>query len=112
MRLVVSGEYPYAVVMKGGGVKGLAFASALHEIAEYFWFDRHVGTSAGAIAAVLLAAGYSPNDLVRVLSEKKFRDFHGRPALEGSNQFHISARLLPWGQPSSVDRGSAALEDI
>lgn len=48
----VSGDLPYAIVMEGGGVKGLAFVGALMEIEEHFYFDRHVGISAGAIAAV------------------------------------------------------------
>lgn len=71
----MSGDYPHAIVMKGGGVKGLAFAAALVELEKHFWFDRHVGVSAGAIAAVLLAAGYLPTELVNVLSRKNFRDF-------------------------------------
>jgi predicted acylesterase/phospholipase RssA len=75
MRQVVSGDYPHALIMKGGGVKGLAFAGALIEIEKHFWFDRHVGASAGAIAAVLLAAGYAPSELVDILSKKNFREF-------------------------------------
>lgn len=79
MRQVVAGTYPRAVVMKGGGVKGLAFAGALVELERYFYFDRHVGVSAGAIAAVLLAAGYTPGELVNLLSDKPFRDFMDAP---------------------------------
>ena len=79
MRQVVKGDYPHAVIMKGGGVKGLAFAGALLELKKYFWFDCHVGASAGAIAAVLLAAGYSPAELVDILSSKNFRDFMDAP---------------------------------
>ena len=75
MRKFVSGDLPQAIVMKGGGVKGLAFAGALLELEKYFWFDRHVGTSAGSIAAVLLAAGYTPAELKKLLEEKNFRDF-------------------------------------
>src|SRR5262249_35724809 len=62
----VSGDLPHAVVMKGGGVKGLALAGALLELEKHFYFDRHVGTSAGAIAATLLAAGYTPKELTAV----------------------------------------------
>ena len=79
MRQFVSGDLPHAIVMKGGGVKGLAFAGALLELERYFWFDRHVGTSAGAIAAVLLAAAYTPSELRDLLLEKDFRDFMDSP---------------------------------
>lgn len=75
----VSGDYPRAVVMKGGGVKGLAFAGALLELEKYFWFNQHVGASAGAIAAVLLAAGYTPSELKDLLLTKDFRDFMDAP---------------------------------
>ena len=79
MRQFVSGDLPYAIVMKGGGVKGLAFAGALMEIEKYFWFDRHVGTSAGAITAVLLAAAYTPSELTDLLLKKDFRTFMDAP---------------------------------
>ena len=79
MLAYVSGALPYAIVMKGGGVKGLAFAGALLELENYYWFDRHVGTSAGAIAAVLLAASYTPRELMALLLEKSFRDFMDAP---------------------------------
>jgi predicted acylesterase/phospholipase RssA len=52
MMLLISGDFPHAVVMKGGGVKGLAIAGALVELDDYFSFDRYVGTSAGAIVLV------------------------------------------------------------
>jgi NTE family protein len=75
MRAIVSGDIPHAVVMKGGGVKGLAFAGALVELQRYFWFDRHVGVSAGAITAVLLAGDYKPAELIGILRKKEFREF-------------------------------------
>lgn len=75
----VGGTLPYALIMKGGGVKGLAFAGALMELENYYWFDRHVGASAGAIAAVLLAGSYTPRQLANLLMEKNFRDFMDAP---------------------------------
>jgi predicted acylesterase/phospholipase RssA len=79
MRQFVSGDLPRAIIMKGGGVKGLAFAGALLELEKYYWFDRHVGASAGAIAAILLAAGYKPGELSDILYKKNFRDFMDAP---------------------------------
>jgi predicted acylesterase/phospholipase RssA len=75
MRQLVAGDYPYSIVMKGGGVKGLALAGALVELGNFYSFNRHVGTSAGAIAAVLLAADYKPGELVEVFRNKNFTDF-------------------------------------
>lgn len=68
-----------ALVMKGGGVKGLAYVGALKELERYYYFDWFVGTSAGAIAALLLAVGYKPAELKEVLSSKNFRDFLDSP---------------------------------
>lgn len=75
MRKFVAGDYPYSLIMKGGGVKGLAFAGALIELGNFFSFDRHVGTSAGSIAAVLLAANFRPSELKEILEKKEFIDF-------------------------------------
>jgi hypothetical protein len=36
-----------ALIMKGGGVKGLAFAGAVRELQAHFQFQAFVGTSAG-----------------------------------------------------------------
>src|SRR5581483_11187517 len=64
-----------ALIMKGGGVKGLAFAGALTELQKYFDFQIFVGTSAGAIAAVLLASGYDANELELLLRQTDFASF-------------------------------------
>ena len=64
-----------ALILKGGGVKGLAFAGAVQELEEHFEFQTFVGTSAGAIAAALLAAGATGANLEQKLRKKSFRDF-------------------------------------
>lgn len=79
MRQYVSGDHPYSIVMKGGGIKGLALAGALLELEKYFWFDRHVGTSAGAIAAALLAGNFTPTELRDLFLKKNFADFLDAP---------------------------------
>jgi predicted acylesterase/phospholipase RssA len=63
------------LIMKGGGVKGLAFAGAIRELERFFDFRAFVGTSAGAIAAALLAAGATGAQLEEKLRRKSFRDF-------------------------------------
>lgn len=51
-------------VFEGGGVKGLAFVGAIQETERRgYQFERLAGTSAGALIASLLAAGYSGKEL-------------------------------------------------
>ena len=60
----------YDLVFKGGGAKGNAFVGALQEF--YKAGHRHrrlVGTSAGAITAVLLGAGYTPDEMLAAATE-------------------------------------------
>lgn len=75
MFALVADNYPHALIMKGGGPKGLAFVGALQELEKYYAFDRLVGTSAGAIAAVLLAAGLTPTELEVELRKRSFVRF-------------------------------------
>jgi NTE family protein len=68
---------PYAdAVFEGGGVKGLAFVGAI-QVAEELGvqWKSVAGTSAGAITACLLAAGYSADELKRVLMDLDFKEF-------------------------------------
>src|SRR5262249_31321876 len=70
----------YDLVFEGGGAKGMVFVGAC---AEFFdrghTFGRLLGTSAGAITAVLLAAGYTPDEMLTALSAKE----DGRPVFAG-----------------------------
>ncbi|HEY0779860.1 MAG TPA: patatin-like phospholipase family protein [Gemmatirosa sp.] len=89
---VVSGRFPLALVMKGGGVKGLAHAAAFQLLSEHYRFDTFVGTSAGAIAAVLFAARYSGDEVAQLLSVKDFQDF-----LDGGSLGRQAVRLVLHG---------------
>ena len=64
-----------ALIMKGGGIKGLAYVGALDLLRDEYDFSWFVGTSAGAITAILLAAGYTVEELQEILEEKNFNDF-------------------------------------
>ena len=53
----------FDMVFEGGGAKGTAFVGALEVLfAAGHKHRRLVGTSAGAITATLLGAGYSPQE--------------------------------------------------
>ena len=75
----------YDMVFEGGGAKGMVFVGAMKEFeARGHTHDRLLGTSAGAITASLLAAGYSSDEMMAALAEKKdgksvFSDFMGDP---------------------------------
>jgi len=64
-----------AIVLRGGGIKGLALVGALYELLEVCQPAAYMGTSAGAILAVLLGAGYEPEELLIVLGRTDFASF-------------------------------------
>jgi len=75
----------YDLVFEGGGAKGMVFVGALRVFEEQgHTFGRLLGTSAGAITATLLAAGYPAPELLTVLNETRdgrsvFEYFMGTP---------------------------------
>jgi len=61
----------YDLVFEGGGAKGSVFVGALQEFeAQGCKIRRCVGTSAGAITATLVAAGYTADELYDAVNEK------------------------------------------
>ena len=75
----------FDLVFEGGGAKGSVFVGAL----EVFFAAGHktgrlVGTSAGAITAALLAAGYTPAEMLAAVTEQRngkprFAEFMDQP---------------------------------
>lgn len=66
----------FDVVFEGGGAKGSAFVGALTALKSAGHSTRRViGTSAGAITATLLAAGYSADEMLAAVNEK----LNGKP---------------------------------
>src|SRR5215467_7127447 len=62
----------FDVVFEGGGAKGSAFVGALKALqAAGHTTRRLIGTSAGAITATLLAAGYSGDEMLAAVNEKQ-----------------------------------------
>ncbi len=70
----------YDLVFEGGGAKGMVFVGALQAFESLGHTPgRLLGTSAGAITAALLAAGYRSAEMLEAMAEKK----DGRPVFAG-----------------------------
>ena len=95
--LTPSFQYAHAV-FAGGGVRGLAHVGAL-EVAEqrgYRW--NHVaGTSAGAIIAALVAAGYNAQALHAIMQEIDYSRFAADPNYDPLHITEISNLLTHGG---------------
>jgi NTE family protein len=88
----------YDVVFEGGGAKGMVFVGACEEFfTRGHSFGRLLGTSAGAITATLLAAGYTADEMLEALLEKDtdgrslFAGFMGSPAPFSDAELQASA---------------------
>lgn len=66
-------------VFEGGGVKGIAYIGALKALADRgFHPFRVAGTSVGAIISSLIACGYSPEELKKIMFELDFEKLKGK----------------------------------
>lgn len=69
-------------VFSGGGVKAFAFIGALQGLSDNnIEVERVAGTSAGAIVAAFVAAGYDADELNELFSELKLQRFLDAPFL-------------------------------
>ena len=88
----------YDLIFEGGGAKGMVLVGAFQEFEKRgHTFDRLLGTSAGAITAALLAAGYNSQALLAVLNERDrdrdqpiFTTFMGAPEPFGTAELNAS----------------------
>lgn len=89
----------YDLVFEGGGAKGIVFVGAMQEFEQRgHTYKRLLGTSAGAITAALLAAGYTAQEMLDALEEKEeerpvFSTFLGKPGPFEREQVLSSATL-------------------
>jgi NTE family protein len=67
------------LVFEGGGVKGIGLAGAIATLEERGYKPQNIaGTSAGAISAALLAAGYSAGELREIIMDLDYRQFQDK----------------------------------
>jgi NTE family protein len=113
------------LVFEGGGVKGVGLIGALAVLEERGFRVRHVaGASAGAIVAVLLAAGYSAAELLTIAQTTGFKDLRDRdwvdriPLLGGpisifkDHGIYEGDRLVEWMRSLLAERGIATFRDL
>jgi NTE family protein len=70
-------------VFEGGGVKGIGLVGAVCRFEEegYTW-ERLAGTSAGAMIAAMLAAGYTGSELKNMFFEINYKDFKDKGGVQ------------------------------
>ncbi|HET7855457.1 MAG TPA: patatin-like phospholipase family protein, partial [Gaiellaceae bacterium] len=67
------------LVCEGGGVKGIGLAGAYSMLEEKGYEAKNVaGTSAGAITAALIAAGYRADELKEIIVSLDYREFQDK----------------------------------
>ncbi len=113
------------LVLEGGGVKGIGLVGALAVLEERGFRPQSLaGTSAGAIAAALIAAGYSAAELHAVLGELDFDIFkdegwEDRVPIVGTplsvlmdEGIYEGRRLLEWMRELLAKRGIRSFGDL
>jgi NTE family protein len=99
---MADGDQSADLVFEGGGVKGIGLAGAYAALSERGVEPKSVaGTSAGAITAALVAAGYTSAELDEILLKLPFADF---------KDTDLSDRLGIPGQALSVLRDKGIYE--
>ncbi len=85
----------YDAVFEGGGVKGIGLAGAVFEL-EHRGFQavNTAGTSAGAIVACLISAGYSSAEIKEILQSTDFKKFRESSLLSKIGTFGKTLNIL------------------
>ncbi|GHT15253.1 phospholipase [Bacteroidia bacterium] len=69
-------KYKLGLALSGGGARGFAHPGAMKAIEDFgLRPDIISGTSAGALAGVLYADGYTPEEIIQLFVGKDFREF-------------------------------------
>jgi NTE family protein len=83
-------QYKIGLVLSGGGARGFAHLGVIQALNEAgIYPDVISGTSAGALAGVLYADGYTPKEILKLMNSGSRLDFM-RPALPREGLLQIS----------------------
>jgi NTE family protein len=122
---MASAARPVDLVLEGGGVKGIGLVGAAQVLDEAgYRFERLAGTSAGAIVAAFLAAGFPVGEVtarMRRLDLRRFRDptMLSRVPLVGRTASLLLRRglyegreLEEWLRPQLAEQGVRTFGDL
>jgi NTE family protein len=99
---VPEGSESVTLLLRGGGAKGIALVGAVDALWPHYNFREYWGTSAGSIIAVLLGAGYSPDEIREVLAETPISSLVDAPRVKRywnlirHGAFFVKERIEPW----------------
>jgi predicted acylesterase/phospholipase RssA len=96
------GDKEVHLILRGGGAKGVSLVGATDTLWPHYHFRAFWGTSAGAIVAVLLGAGYQPAEVLAVLKETPISSLVGGGRIKRywnllrHGVLHADERVRPW----------------
>ena len=105
---------PENLVFKGGGPKGIAYMGAQEYLEEKGLLRnvrRVVGTSAGAINAMLIALGYTAADIKGILTKTDLKDFLDHPYQTEQGLLNGVASVAKKGQNVTLKECVAMIRD-
>jgi NTE family protein len=99
------------LVLEGGGIRGIAYGGVLKELEDRGMLTdirRVAGTSAGAMQAMLVALGYTAEDIGKLTYETPIDQFNdGRWIFFGG--FHRLVRQYGWYRGNAISRWAGKL---
>lgn len=97
--------YRLGVALSGGGARGFAHVGALKALAEVGMKpDVIAGVSAGAVAAVMYAAGVPLDEMLSLFTSTKFTDFARPSLIHGDGMFSLMRFKQFIEEATGIDR--------
>jgi len=97
--------YRLGVALSGGGARGFAHVGALKALAEAGMKpDVIAGVSAGAVAAVMYAAGVPLDEMLSLFTSTKFTDFARPSLIHGDGMFSLMRFKQFIEEATGIDR--------
>lgn len=110
VRMLTEGERPrppyrLGVALSGGGARGFAHVGALKALEEAGMKpDVIAGVSAGAVAAVMYAAGVPLDEMLSLFTSTKFTDFARPSLIHGDGMFSLMRFKQFIEEATGIDR--------